>query len=549
MKTPEPARTKTRGLVHYPLHVQIGTLMILLVTVTGTVIALFSYRQTSAVILQATSQHLAQVHDEVAQSLRRQGHATRTAVARLAKSPLAEATGLEERLPWVPAMVQALQDNPHLDALYVGYGDGDFFLARPLLAEALRRQVDAPTGAAYQINAIDLDGDARTTTHLFYDVELRLVERRRAPDTAFDPRQRPWYLTAIAEHGTLAYTAPYVYFTTGEVGVTAARAGAAPGSVVAADRTLGDLSRSLASHAVSPSAELALYAENGQALAYRDPARLVRTDPATGKPALARIDELGSPVLARLAASWPRAQEGARLEQDGRLWLGEQRVLDLTPGVNLYLAMLAPEDELLAEAHRQRRVSVLLTLATILAALPLAWLASRMVANPLRRLAGDARAIREFDFSRPVETRSVVLEIDQLASAMSSMKQTIRGFLDIWRTSPRSSASNASSSGSSASRRRRCRPREERSTSCERTVRPSTPRASGSATRTPAPACSHRCRSARLPPTACSPPLQAPARRARWRWVTARPWRRSSGRRLLPRDSATRHAMPRPCPC
>jgi HD-GYP domain-containing protein (c-di-GMP phosphodiesterase class II) len=136
-------------------------------------------------------------------------------------------------------------------------------------------------------------------------------------------------------------------------------------------------------------------------------------------------------VLARLAASWPRAQDGARLEQDGRLWLGEQRVLDLTPGVNLYLAMLAPEDELLAEAHRQRRVSVLLTLATILAALPLAWLASRMVANPLRRLAGDARAIREFDFSRPVETRSVVLEIDQLASAMSSMKQTIRGFLDI----------------------------------------------------------------------------------------------------------------------
>ncbi len=419
------------GRFHYPLHVQIGTLMILVVTVTGALIALFNYRQTSEIILAATDQHLAWVYDEVAQSLSQQSDATQAVVRRLARSPLATATTLDERLPWVPALLQALQDNRHLDAVHAGYDDGSFILARPLATDALRRGVGAPDGAAFLVQAIDRYGPDRTTTHLYYDGDLRLLARQQVAGTAFDPRERPWYRTAMSAGGALAYTAPYVFFTTREVGVTATEAGAGGRSVVSADRTLRDLSRSLAAHVVSPSAALALYTAQGDALAYHDATRLVRDGAAGVGPALARVDELGSPVLARLAVPSAGRQDGVRIEQDGRLWLGEQHVLDLAPGWQVYLAMAAPEDELLADAYRQRSLSVLLTLATLVAALPAAWLASRIIANPLRHLAGEARAIGEFDFDRPVATRSVVLEVDQLAGAMDSMKKTIRGFLDI----------------------------------------------------------------------------------------------------------------------
>jgi HD-GYP domain-containing protein (c-di-GMP phosphodiesterase class II)/HAMP domain-containing protein len=431
MQTPPPTGQDTRHALRYPLHVQIGTVMILLVVATGAVIALFSYLQTTKVILEATDQQLARVRDEVAQGLTRQSHATQSVVRRLAHAPIAAASRLDERLAWTPALLQALQDNAHLDALYIGYDDGDFFLARPLGSEALRRQVEAPEGAAYLVDSVERDGESRVATRFYYDIDQRLLDRRRAADTAFDPRERPWYRAARDARGTLTYTAPYVFFTTREVGVTAAQTTAVGGGVVAADRTLGDLSRTLGAHSVSPSAELALYAEDGQALAYQEAARLVQTDAATGTSSPVRVDALGSPVLAQLATIQPREQDGLRLALDGRIWLAEQHTLLLEPGRHIYLAMAAPEDELLADAYHQRRLSLLLTLATLLAALPLAWAVSRMIANPLRRLAGEAHAIREFDFSRPIMTRSVVLEIDQLAGAMDAMKQTIRGFLEI----------------------------------------------------------------------------------------------------------------------
>ncbi|WP_294261402.1 hypothetical protein [Propionivibrio sp.] len=49
----------------------------------------------------------------------------------------------------------------------------------------------------------------------------------------------------------------------------------------------------------------------------------------------------------------------------------------------------------------------------------------------MRKLAGEADAIRHFEFSKPATVESPVLEVSKLALTMDSMKRTIRRFLDI----------------------------------------------------------------------------------------------------------------------
>lgn len=73
----------------------------------------------------------------------------------------------------------------------------------------------------------------------------------------------------------------------------------------------------------------------------------------------------------------------------------------------------------------------MITLTTLLLCLPLGWLTSRLVVKPLRSLVQEAQAIRRFDFNYPASGRSPILEVDQLAVSMSSMKETLSSFLDI----------------------------------------------------------------------------------------------------------------------
>src|SRR5690606_19360815 len=115
----------------------------------------------------------------------------------------------------------------------------------------------------------------------------------------------------------------------------------------------------------------------------------------------------------------------------GKRWQVSYSQLDEGGPNGLRLALLAPEEELLADAYRIRWQGAVLTLAILLACIPVGWLMSRIVVRPLGALVSEAEAIRSFDFSHPASGRSPVLEVDQLAVAMGKMKDTLSSFLDI----------------------------------------------------------------------------------------------------------------------
>jgi hypothetical protein len=102
-------------------------------------------------------------------------------------------------------------------------------------------------------------------------------------------------------------------------------------------------------------------------------------------------------------------------------------------GKPLFLVFAVPLDELLVGAQRQTLATVGFTLLVVLAAMPLSWLFARAISRPLRGLAGEAEAIRRFEFSETFVAQSSVSEVNTLSLAMDEMRLAIRRFLDITR--------------------------------------------------------------------------------------------------------------------
>lgn len=413
----------------FPLHFHISVLFSLLLLSSGAVLGVFNYQQTSNIILSSSDQLFSQMRKEVQADLRNTYQPIQFMINLLARNEQVNGRDRHERMIMLPIFAQALRDNPKLASIYVGYGDGAYFMVRPLRSEKLRQIFYAPTNAAYQVWSIDRISEQRLESeYLFFDAQLQPISRRQNLKETFDPRSRPWYQGAMQSQEHYS-TAPYAFFSTGEIGTTIARKSSET-TVVAADLTLADLSATLASHQITPSTEVVLYSPDGSAVAYPDSSRLVVPGDTLQ---LVQAKDL-SPVLADFLSL------GLAQGRQGGVQLGQQRwqvaysQFDEGGPQGLRLALLVPENELLADAYRIRWQGAILTLGILLLCIPIGWLLSTILVKPLRLLVDEAEAIRSFNFTYPASARSMVKEVNQLAVSMASMKETISSFLEITAT-------------------------------------------------------------------------------------------------------------------
>ena len=156
--------------------------------------------------------------------------------------------------------------------------------------------------------------------HQFFDADGRLLDSVAKPGYRFDPRTRPWY-KAVGEGAAAIMTAPYPFFTTQEIGATMARRTADGKAVVGLDVTMGTIAEALKDLRITPSTELAVIDSGQQVIGYHDAGRMI-APAADGGLRLARIDELGSPVLAQAASALGR-RRGARRTEDRRTRLAD----------------------------------------------------------------------------------------------------------------------------------------------------------------------------------------------------------------------------------
>jgi HD-GYP domain-containing protein (c-di-GMP phosphodiesterase class II) len=427
--------TKEKRRVRLPLQAATAIGVIVLLAVVVALLSWQSYRSAQRALISASDDTVSYIRESIAEKVKRTLEPAAAQLNFLVRGTLSQATTLPDRLREVPLMADALQHNPLLDAIYIGYPNGEFVLFRFLGGDdAMRSRLQAVSGAVLAVQSITLDATGKSVgEYRFYNADNNLIGSRIDPNYHYDPRSRPWYESAVAQTG-MVMTRPYAFFTNGAAGLTLAQRTLDGGGVIGLDIRLSSIAAQIQQLHITPSTEMALVNLDRNIIAYQGQRPLMLRD-VEGTPRLAKLEELQSPTLSRAAdmAFASDAPSRTSMESEGRTWQIIQSNIDVNETRKLKLLIAAPNDEFFAAARglvvRQFQVVGLI----MLLAIPAVWLLTRQVAAPLRHLAERARRIEGFDFSRRPRVRSYFAEVDDLGGASHHMTRTIRKFLSIGR--------------------------------------------------------------------------------------------------------------------
>ncbi len=418
---PEPASARRFAL---PLRLHITALILVLVGAISLTLGAVVGRSSQDLVDATVAVSFAGSAELALQELHRLEETAKAAAEVLAADPVVRAASRQERIDRLHTLAAVLGSVPGISAAFIGWPNGDFMLLRPVgrLGERLR----PPPGARWLVQWAGT-GLAQFD---FLDLNLKTIESRVEPAFAFDPRTRPWFIDAAKSADTIL-TAPYIFFTTREPGITAARK-AETGAIAGVDLALRELSERLPKGRPAVSAVAAVLDREGRIVAYGDVARLQaivdRTMSGASSAeagALPQAKELGSAVLDTLAAlaKTARARLYDTIEAGGREWISTVVPLDAR-GTSFVMA--APADEL-GGGVRSIRTRLLQVLGlALLIVVPAVWLVSAAIARPVERFAGEVGKIARLDFAPPPPRPTRVNEIAKLDESIRAMRSSLR---------------------------------------------------------------------------------------------------------------------------
>lgn len=232
---------------------------------------------------------------------------------------------------------------PQMTGAFVGYPDGSFVFV----------SLDGDGFRSKRIQTVpERSVEVRT-----YDEDFSLTSVEAVDDDPFDPTGRPWYAAAANVDG-LAWTDPYVFFSSQQPGVTASRAVRVDGevtAVVGVDVELSGLSAFLDDLAVAESGEAFVTSGDnvvGAPSAYTD---LTRVD-ADGELQLLTSAGLGFDGFAN-----DEADEVQRITDDGEIDLVLALEFPEDQRLDWVVVIRAPEAVFTEIASRQQRTALLIT--------------------------------------------------------------------------------------------------------------------------------------------------------------------------------------------
>jgi len=216
----------------------------------GALLSVQSYKKASDMILSSAEQLYFQLSNEIQVDFKATYQPVRGMLQLLSLSSLVDADTQAARIENLPLLVAALSNSDAVSGIQIGYGNGDYFIVRPLSSEYMRKRFAAPVAASYVVDEIALsEAKERQLTRSFFDKALTLVQKNPPEETAYDPRERPWYIQAETRPRAIP---PFLFFFTRKVGTTVTLRTKNPGVVIAADVSLDQLSETVSRYRVTP---------------------------------------------------------------------------------------------------------------------------------------------------------------------------------------------------------------------------------------------------------------------------------------------------------
>ena len=132
-----------------PFHIQISTIFLVMILIVGGIIGGLGYKISHDILESTASDLNTRISRETLGEFSSIISPGEMAVRLLSFDGVSQATSLEARMTHIGFMREALSNCEALTSIYIGYGNGDFFLVRRLWNETDRTAFNSPEKTAY----------------------------------------------------------------------------------------------------------------------------------------------------------------------------------------------------------------------------------------------------------------------------------------------------------------------------------------------------------------------------------------------------------------
>jgi len=368
-------------------------------------------------IIESSHQRLDRLADEIL-SLANLG-ATQARVTTISGS------GLDA--PSLPLLFAALKGNPSLYSLYFGFEDGSFLQVISAEGESdVLAAHNAPDNTHWIVRTISSQksvGEATQTspvrlqTFTFLNQALQPIGKKIDRATDYDPRKRPWYESAISNE-TAQLSAPYVFNSLQQPGLTASKRISDGRGVFGVDVTLTELSGFISSLSVSENGGIILMDDGGRVLSMASqfgpyqllsPLKAINANP---------VQALGIAKQRQVGDGMAIVDfEGAEMMVHQSEWRIGNR--------SFQIAAVAPLSDFVTHIQTMQMQILSLVLLGLGILIPVAFVYSNRMGKSVAHLAADANRVRNLDFSGQPTRPSRILEFDELGQSFTLMKSDL----------------------------------------------------------------------------------------------------------------------------
>lgn len=310
-----------------------------------------------------------------------------------------------------------MHNNPLYNSIYIAFSNGDLQQLINISARHKNReQLQATASDRWVFSTISGKGQQRRRQYFYYDKNFNLRATREEKSN-YNATQRIWYKNAQKDKVT--ESPAYRFAHSNILGQTYSAHVENSDIVIAIDVTLNSLSEVLTTYSDTHSStlsEIYIYKKSGKLLASN-------VHDASNKSNI--VHTIPHAMIATLTQDKRHFNQLLERQINGTSYYIYIAPVGKKHGNINYIAILSPEETLLANSMSKVTISALITALCLLLLLPLSWLFSYPIINPIKALAEEAEKVklRRYKDLKPIH--SSIIEIQELNNSMMDMSHSI----------------------------------------------------------------------------------------------------------------------------
>lgn len=264
-----------------------------------------------------------------------------------------------------------------------------------------------------------------------YDAEGWIKKVNDAGEITYDPRTRPWYISATKEKKPI-WSDVYVFFTGDQdtTGITYAVPVYEKGKllgVIAVDVKLDAISKFIAKQKISRNSLVFIVNKEGGLIAYPGLRKLYESIEQTGN--LITIDEVKEVAAKQAVADYKvKMQRHFKFIANDKTYLASFTGLPGFENKGWQIVVLVPQNDFVGWLKEAGRATIMATLLILLLCILLLSYFSNSISSSFKALVGEANRIKMFHLEKGEPVKSVIKEVHSLSTAMESMKIGLTSF-------------------------------------------------------------------------------------------------------------------------